>query len=66
MSTMVATVPLLSHGWDRIWSDTYPLYTLRSSVFGLIQAFDSSLTLPMSHYMYDEWLDKVRIGFHYV
>ena len=36
--------------------------TPRLSEFGPIQAIHISLTLPMSHYMYNEWLDKVEIG----
>ena len=48
-----------------MWLDPHPLLTPRLSVFGLIQAFDSSLTLPTSHYQYNKWLDRVEIGNHY-
>ena len=42
---------------------TRPLsFTPRWSMFGLIQEFHSILTLPMSHYKYNEWLEKVEIG----
>ena len=44
-------------------SGSCPLcFTPRLSEFGLIQAIHISLTLPMSHYKYNEWLDKVEIG----
>ena len=33
-------------------------------MFVPIQAIDISLTLPMSHNKYDEWLDKDGIGIH--
>ena len=38
----------------------------RLSEFGMIQAIHISLTLPMSHYMYNEWLDKVDIGMWFI
>ena len=47
-----------------MWPDPHPLFTPRSSVFGLIQAVHSSLTLPTSHSKYNEWLYKVEIGIH--
>ena len=38
------------------------------SAFEQIQAFQSSLVLPMSHHWYNEWynewIDKVEIGVH--
>ena len=46
--------------------DPHPLFTPRSSVFGLIQAFHSSLTHPMSHHEHDEWSYKFDIGIHHV
>ena len=44
------------------FSSTPLLFTPRSCVIVPIQAIDSSLTLPMSHHMYNEWLDRVEIG----
>ena len=49
------------------WAETISVegpycFTLRLCVFKLIQQFHSSLTLPMSHYKYNEWLEKVEIG----
>eukprot|EP00956_Cyclotella_meneghiniana_P023553 scaffold46056_cov27-Cyclotella_meneghiniana.AAC.2 len=38
------------------WTILPPVPLLRYSMFGSIQEFPSSLTLPMSHYKYDEWL----------
>ena len=37
-------------------------FTPRWSIFRLIQEFHSSLTLPTSHYKYNEWLEKGEIG----
>ena len=53
---------VLGHEWGQMWLDSHPLFTPRLSLFGLIQAIDSSLTLPMSHHKYDEWLDKAENG----
>eukprot|EP00956_Cyclotella_meneghiniana_P034207 scaffold102438_cov38-Cyclotella_meneghiniana.AAC.1 len=40
------------------------LFTPRLSDFGLIQAIHSIPTIQMSHYEYNEWLEKVEIGIH--
>ena len=37
-------------------------FTPRWSMFGLVQEFHGSLTLPISHYKYNEWWGKVEIG----
>ena len=37
-------------------------FTPRLSKYRLIEPFHISLTLPISHYKYNEWLDKVEIG----
>ena len=40
----------LSHEWGQMWwLDQQPLFTPRQIVFGMIQAFHSILTLPISH-----------------
>ena len=39
-----------------MWQDLHPLSAPRSSVCGLIQRIDSSLTLPMSYHKYNEWI----------
>ena len=50
-------------GGDNYNFSSPPLhFTPRSSVFVPIQALDSSSTLPISHYWYNEWLTKVEIG----
>ena len=36
--------------------------TPKMSLYKLIQPFQISLTHPISHYKYDEWLEKVEIG----
>ena len=46
--------------------NSYPLFTPRSSVIGLIQALCRSLTIPMSYHKYDKWLNKIEIGIHCV
>ena len=43
-----------------------PLFTPRLSEFGLIGAIHSISTLPISHFKYNEWLDKVQIWVHHV
>ena len=45
-----------------MWPRPNDIFTPRLSMFGLIQAIHMSLTLPMSHHWYNEWLDKVEIG----
>ena len=42
----------VSHELIKMWLLPHPLFTPRSSVFGLIQAIDSTLTLPTSHCKY--------------
>ena len=42
------------------------LFTPRSSVFGLIQVFHSSLTVPLSHHQYNEMYYQVQIGIYYL
>ena len=54
---------LLSQELGQLLLDPHPLFTPGSSAFGLVQAIDSSLTLPMSHHKHDEWLDKVELVF---
>ena len=44
---------------------TSPLFTPRLCGFGLLQAFHSSWTLPMSHCEYNEWCDEAEIGLHW-
>ena len=48
--------------------DTRPLslFAPKSSVFGLVEAIDSSLTLLLSLYHYDGWSFKVWIGLYCV
>ena len=48
-------------GGDDFGSSTLRFAT-RWSMIGLIQEFHSISTLPMSHHMYNEWLEKVNIG----
>ena len=55
-----------SCGWGQLWLEPHPLFTSRTSVFGPVEALHGSLTLPMSHYKYDKWLDMVEIGIHCV
>ena len=53
---------LLSH---RLWKTQLPWslhFTPRLCVYGLIQPFHISLTLPISHYKYIEWSGMVEIG----
>ena len=52
----------LSQEWGRMSRNLHLLLTPRSSVRGLIQAIHSSLTLPMSHYKYNEWLEHCQRG----
>ena len=40
----------------------YQPLTLRLGDFGLIGATLSISTLPVAHFKYDEWLEKVQIG----
>eukprot|EP00956_Cyclotella_meneghiniana_P039582 scaffold174646_cov43-Cyclotella_meneghiniana.AAC.1 len=41
------------------------VFTQGLSEFGLIQAIHMGLTLPISHYKYNNlWMDKVEIGIH--
>ena len=49
-----------------MWLDPHPLFTSRSSVFGLSQAFHSRLAALMSHCKMNKWLYMVEIGIHYV
>ena len=55
---------ILSHELAQMWLDPHPLFTPRLSLFGLIQASCSFLTLPVSHYEYSDWSYKVEIGIH--
>ena len=52
------------------WEGTnsaWPIYLLfkpKLCLYWLIQAIHSIPTLPMCHYKYNEWLEKVEIGIH--
>ena len=50
--------------WVQIWLGPNPLFAPRLSLYRLIQAIHSFPTLPMCHYKYNEWLEKVEIGIH--
>ena len=62
-STTITTPPLLSHGW---WKFRLQVPTFHTKI-GCVQTYSGnhvSSTHPISHYKYDEWLDKVEIGIH--
>ena len=42
------------------------LFTPRSSVFGLIQVFHSSLTVPLLHHQYNEMYYQLQVGIFYL
>ena len=46
---------------SKFWGN-YQYFTPRLCVYGLIQPFHISLTLPISHYKYIEWSGMVEIG----
>ena len=48
----------------QIWLDPSLLLEPRLCVHWLIHAIHSIPTLPMCHYKYNEWLEKVEIGIH--
>ena len=48
----------------QIWLGPHLLFAPRLCVYWLIHAIHSIPTLPMYHYMYNEWLEKVEIGIH--
>jgi len=54
-----------SHRRGQIWLACIPHLTSRLSDFGLIQAIHSIPTLPMPHYMYNEWFCRVEIWVHH-
>ena len=60
----ITTSPLLSHGWGRTVSLLSQLSTPRLCVFGSYDTIHFSWTVPMSHYKYNEWWDKHKIGIH--
>ena len=69
MSTGLLTCSIpwfLSHWWGQYFLTRSLLSTPRSCVFGLIRAYHSSSTLPMSPYKYNEWWSKVEIGIHFL
>ena len=55
-----------SQEWVKVGIGPWPLFTPRFSEFGLILAIHSISTLPISHYKYNEWFDKVDIWVHHV
>ena len=60
--TTITTPQLLSRGWWKFWLMRSLHFTPSLSVYRLIQPFHISLTHPISHYKYNEWLYKVESG----
>ena len=58
----ITTHPLWVMGGDKFGSSILH-FTPRWSMFGLIKEYHSISTLPTSYYKYNEWLDKVEIGY---
>ena len=65
-SEMVTTTSFWVRGGVKRWLGLNPLFTPRLSDFVLTEAIHTSLTLPISHYIYDKWLGMVEIWVHHV
>ena len=57
----ISKLQFSSRGWWNFWLRSLR-FTPSLNVYRLNQPFHISLTLPISHYKYNEWLDKVEIG----